>query len=83
MLKSNEERQNETDWQELTTADGKTFYYNPKIKKSVWKMPPELKALKDKQVSAQAQPNTNLHLPGRAETTYACDRTAKGKHWRH
>jgi len=42
---------NSTDWQEHTTAEGKAFYYNAKLKQSVWRMPPELKAIKDKQVN--------------------------------
>lgn len=50
VLKTPEELLNSTDWQEQTTSDGKTFYYNAKIKQSVWKMPPELRAIKEKQV---------------------------------
>ena len=49
-LKTAEEKLNSTDWQECSTSDGRTFYYNAKLKKSLWNMPPELKAIKEKQV---------------------------------
>ena len=49
-LKTPEEKLNSTGWQELTTSDGKTFYYNAKLRQSVWRMPPELKAIREKQV---------------------------------
>jgi len=41
-----EEQQNETDWHEYTTNDGRVFFFNSKLKKSVWKMPEELRILK-------------------------------------
>jgi pre-mRNA-processing factor 40 len=31
VLKTEEEKMNQCDWQEFKTSDGKTFYYNAKI----------------------------------------------------
>lgn len=39
-----EERDQKEDcWKEYRTEQGKPFYYNAKLKKSVWKMPAEYK----------------------------------------
>ncbi len=40
---SEEELTNETDWIEYTTKDGVPFYFNKKLKNSVWKMPEDYK----------------------------------------
>jgi hypothetical protein len=35
-----EDDENEVDeWKEFTTAEAKVFYYNPKLKKSLWTKP--------------------------------------------
>lgn len=39
---------NEIDWHQYTSGDGKPFYVNKKTNKSVWKMPDEVKLVKQR-----------------------------------
>ncbi|EAR84054.2 FF domain protein (macronuclear) [Tetrahymena thermophila SB210] len=48
-LKTEEEKENQTDWIECTKQDGRVFYYNTKSKKSQWLIPEELKILRQQQ----------------------------------
>jgi Splicing factor len=76
-LKTPEEKLNSTGWQELTTSDGKTFYYNAKLRQSVWRMPPELKAIREKQVYLFF---SLVILKGRTQETNACSRRFQQKY---
>lgn len=44
-----------TEWQEITTTDGKIFYYNTKLKKSSWNLPEELRLAKAQQAELNKQ----------------------------
>ncbi|KAL4477091.1 hypothetical protein ABPG72_015404 [Tetrahymena utriculariae] len=48
-LKTEEEKENQTDWIECTKQDGRVFYYNTKSKKSQWLIPEDLKVLRQQQ----------------------------------
>lgn len=63
ILKSEEEKMYSVDWEELTTNDGRTFYYNSKLGKSVWRMPPELKAMRERMEALKANEEGNKVKP--------------------
>ena len=44
-LRSEEEKLNDTEWQEFKTKNGKIFYFSLKNKKIKWKVPEELQEI--------------------------------------